>query len=390
MCLETNNISCILKSMETLHKEFYSPLNTYYLDQSISTLSDKLKKIYSKKTIKNFLTQQRNYTLFKSNPNKKNSRNYYHLYFIDQLWEMDLVSLPQLAAHNFNIVNLLVVIDCFSRFAFVRPLQSKHPRQVVKALDDILKTSHRKPQNIQTDAGTEFTGKDFQHFLKKENISFRIPKTTLPAKCAFVESFNRTLKQYITRYLNWKHDTDQPHPKRYIDALPKIVDHYNRTKHSVTKHPPSEITKDNAVNVYHIVRNQHQKIPEKIAKLQVNDFVRVKKKRNIFAKGTTEPLWTEEVFRIKNVINRKPFPVYQLEDLKGRIIDGKLYENEIQKISLPKDTPLKIISHPNIFEKRKQYKFQTINESTRLIDEDRVKNDRKENNYFDIVKKLIR
>lgn len=33
--------------------------------------------------------------------------------------------------------------------------------------------------------------------------------------------------------------------------------------------------------------------------------------------------------------------MYELIDLKDRVIEGKLYEREIQKINLPYETPIK-------------------------------------------------
>lgn len=45
---------------------------------------------------------------------------------------------------------------------------------------------------------------------------------------------------------------------------------------------------------------------------------------------------------MNRVIRRNPLPIYELIDLNGRIIDGKLYEAELQQIKLPQDTPIQI------------------------------------------------
>lgn len=303
------------------------------------------------KDIKKFLETQRGYTLFKQTSNVK-ERNPYKVFTIDQVWELDLISLPNLAQHNNGIVHLLVCIDVFSRFAFVRPLRNKKPSEVVKALIDIFKTSNRKPVLIQTDAGKEFTGSVMKNFLQHNNIQFRMPKTTLPAKCAVVERFNRTLKQRISRYLMWKSVTTEHDQKKYINVLPDIIDDYNRTRHSVIQTSPQNVTKANSVQLYEKLRKRWEKIPAKTIKLWVGDYVRVKRKKDTFQKESNKPLWSTEIFKVTNSINRHPYPVYEITDLKGRPVDGKLYERELQKVELPMNIPIEILkSTKNIFNK---------------------------------------
>lgn len=188
--------------MNRLKERYYKNGENLFLHHSSKLLFEKLKKKVKEKDIKKFLQSQRNYTLYKQSNQRKKERNPYKVFTIDQLWEMDLISIPSLSKYNSGITHLLVCIDVFSRFAFVRTLHSKRPSEVVKNLINIFKTSTRKPWIIQTDKGKEFTGNVMRDFLKGQNIEFRVPKTTLPAKCAIVERFNRTLKQRIMRYLN--------------------------------------------------------------------------------------------------------------------------------------------------------------------------------------------
>lgn len=78
----------------------------------------------SLQAVKRFLQQQRVYTLNKNSTKPTSERNPYRVMGIDQLWELDLVTFPKLTKFNSGYVYLLVVIDVFSRFAFVRPLQN--------------------------------------------------------------------------------------------------------------------------------------------------------------------------------------------------------------------------------------------------------------------------
>lgn len=376
--------------MHEIKRKYYedNPNNALYLEHSPDIIKSKLKYKTSKQKIKKCLQEQRNYTLFKQQTGKKNERNFYQIYLLDEIWQADLIELSKLQKHNSGIVYTLVCIDCFSRYAFARSLPNKQQRSVIKAFIDIFKVSNRKPRTIQTDAGKEFIAKDTQHFLKKEDIKFRIPITTLPAKCAFIESFNRTLKQRISRLINWKKITNQHNPLRYIDSLQVIMDNYNRTKHSSIKMSPASVNKSNAAMVYDIVRAQHKKTHAKNPRYKENDFVRVIRKRDTFEKPTMTPRWSEEIFRIRRVIKRKPYPVYELIDFEDRVIEGKLYEREIQKINLPNETPIKILKKPSIYNKNKQIQFKLLNNSTQFFSPDDLLKAKKENNYSDVVRKL--
>lgn len=249
---------------------------------------------------------------------------------------------------------------------------------------------------------TEFTGRDVKYFLEKEDIHFRIPITTLPAEASVVEAFNKTLKTRIARYLNWKQITQQPHEKRWIDALQIFIDDYNRTKHSRLGYRPIDVTKENAIQVYHHQRERIDKISADIMKRnrrrnhsmmtelpKEGDFVRVKRKRSTFEKGSMIPLWSDEIFRINRIIPRKPFSVYELIDTKGRVIEGKLYIHEIQTISVPKTTPVEIVQKPSIFDKQKRFKVKTLDGSVKDLDWLAAQHDLQTNNYFDVLRKLM-
>lgn len=398
------------KLFDLLSKYYYDEKYSLYLHHSAKNLFDRLNEIAGAevkkrkgrkntkiKIIQNFLQQQRNYTLYR-NSKKPAVRNSYRVWSIDSLWEIDLAALPQLAKANNNINFLLVCIDVFSRFAFVRPIKSKQPHEIVKALNDIFLTTNRKPYKIQSDAGKEFLGKVMQNFLEHENIRFRIVRTTLPAKASVVERFNRTLKERIFRYLNWRHDSNHPNELRYIDALQMIVDDYNRTKHtSLGQLRPIEVTRKNAVQVYSMSRERIEKQIKKYAKQNVNnerkfqigDFVRVQRKRELFEKSS-KSIWSDDIFQIKRVIRRVPFPMYEIMDLNGYVVLGKMYARELQKVGVSSDAPIKILQHPSIFSKDKTFKVQSIAGHVQNVDLKKEKELRRRDNYSDFVSALLK
>jgi hypothetical protein len=61
---------------------------------------------------------------------------------------------------------------------------------------------------------------------------------------------------------------------------------------------------------------------------KVGDIVRIPKHKAQFSKEIIGN-WTIELFKISKVLNTTP-PTYHIEDLKGEMIDGGFYENELQ------------------------------------------------------------
>lgn len=190
--------------------------------------------------------------------------------------------------------------------------------------------------------------------------------------------------------------THQPNEKRYIDALQLIIDDYNKTKHSRLQMKPIDVNKNNAVQVYH---NQkilfNKKFKKEItnikpSKLKIGDFVRMKRKRETFEKGFLKPAWSEEIFRIKRIIDRIPYRVFELEDLNGSVIDGKLYEKEIQQIFLPSDTPIKISSSSNLFNKSKKIKIKNIDGNEKEMNLSDLDINSLLSNSYDVIKKIFK
>jgi len=72
-------------------------------------------------------------------------------------------------------------------------------------------------------------------------------------------------------------------------------------------------------------------------KLRVGQQVRISKLKMTFAKGG-EKNFSTQIFRITKVIERRPRPVYELEDLNKMPIEGQFYGEEM--------TPIRISNKP--------------------------------------------
>jgi hypothetical protein len=75
-------------------------------------------------------------------------------------------------------------------------------------------------------------------------------------------------------------------------------------------------------------------------KFKVGDGVRISKFKTIFAKRYL-PNFTEEVFKIKQIIFTKPFE-YKVEDFQNEVIDGYFYEEELSYVPNPDKIDYKI------------------------------------------------
>ena len=189
--------------------------------------------------------------------------------FKDKIWGVDLADMQLLSKYNKGIRFLLCVINIFSQYAWVVPLEDKKGISIVKAFQSILKQSNstRKPNKTWVDKGSEFYNAYFKKWLRDNDIVMY--STHNEGKSVVAKRFIRTL------------------------LLDDIVDEYNNTYHTTIKMKPIHV-KDNTYI------NTSKEINNKDPKFKVGDHVRISKYKYIFAKGYM-PNWSEEVFVIKKL-----------------------------------------------------------------------------------------
>ena len=184
---------------------------------------------------------QPGYTLHKP-ARRRFRRNKVFVNGIDDQWQADLVDLQSLSRWNRGHKYLLTCIDILSKYAWVVPLKTKTGSELVKAFTKIFQQG-RKPDKLQTDAGTEFKNKTFQTFLKQHHVHHFV--TYNETKAQVVERFNRTLKQMMWRLFT----TGSSY--HYLDKINDIMNgNYNQTFHRSIKVKPSEVTAMNSQQVW--------------------------------------------------------------------------------------------------------------------------------------------
>ena len=275
--------------------------------------------------IKEWLSRQSTYTLHK--PVRIHfRRNRVIVGGIDEQWQADLVDLSSIRDYNDGENYLLTCIDVFSKFAWAIPMKRKTGSVLIESFEVILK-SGRTPEKLQTDAGTEFTNRPFQDFLKKHDIKFFITRSEM--KASVIERFNRTLKTKMWKYFTWKNTL------RYVEILPELMYSYNHTHHRSIKTKPALVNIDNQKDVWKTLYGSPLSKTKRKSKFQPGDQVRISKQRRTFKKGYL-PSWSEEIFTISQRVFRDP-PVYRIKDLLGEDIDGIFYGEELQKVKKEDD-----------------------------------------------------
>ena len=244
---------------------------------------------------------------------------------IDKIWAAALTDMSALERYNQGYKFLLLVIDIFSKYGWIVPLENKKGKTVAEALKKIFESSKRKPKKMWTDKGREFYNEDVKGLIKgSKEDSDKLYSTENEEKSSVVERWIRTMKEKM-----WKYFTDN-NTNTYIDILPELVSDYNNTKHSSIKMTPVEASKKkNEFTVWRNLYPDRLKINTLKPKFSVGDRVRISKKKAIFEKGYTTR-WTEEIFMITKIQNTKPV-TYKIADLNGEEIDGTFYEPELQK-----------------------------------------------------------
>ena len=169
----------------------------------------------TQKNIKLFINE-----IYSKPPKKNYLTNKTDVYFIDDIWSLDILDLKDYGPeNNKNYRYVLVVIDNFSKFGWTIPLKNKNAQTIKDSFENILLGSKRKPNSIESDRGKEFYINIFQDFLNKNDIKFYSRNSSYGA--VFAERFNRTIRDLLKRIVCEQGDSN------WIDILATITKQYN-------------------------------------------------------------------------------------------------------------------------------------------------------------------
>ena len=177
---------------------------------------------------------------------------------IDDQWSADLMDMKKFAKDNDGFSYILVAVDTFSKYMWVRPLKDKQGSTVSKAFQDIFK-GDRKPKRIRTDKGQEFRAKPVVSLMNSLGIRQMFAQNE--KKAAVSERAIKTIKSKIIRYMTYKNSF------KYIDNLQEFTDSYNKSTHSTIDMAPNEVNKTNEedirLNMYFSQKHNYRHTPFK-------------------------------------------------------------------------------------------------------------------------------
>ena len=267
----------------------------------------------TQKNIKIFINE-----IYSKGPKKNYATNKTNVYHIDDVWSLDILDLKDYGPENNRGYRyILVVIDNFSKYGWTIPLKNKNAQTIKDSFENILISSKRKPNLIESDRGKEFYNNIFQDFLNKNNI--RLYSRNGSYGAVFAERFNRTIRDLLKKIVFEQGDA------KLIDILPTITKQYNNKVHSSTKLTPIQASlKKNEGYVYKNLLDRRKKVTPKF---QINDLVRTADLKKTFPKGDTTN-WSYKLYNITEII-KDTIPSYRIDNLKERYNESLLKRTEL-------------------------------------------------------------
>lgn len=294
----------------------------------------KLDKTIKYEDVKNFLRSNLTYTLHY--PTKKNfKRNRIIVSRPHQQAQADLVDMRSLNGLNDGFNYILTFIDCFSKFAYAKPLKNKTQTEVAEMLDSIF--SDYPVGSLQVDRGSEFVGDPITQVSIKHKVTIFYTSNS-DVKAAIVERFNRTLKSRMYRYFT-AYGT-----RNWINILQDLVNSYNHAVHRTIGMAPSSVTIYDSDKIFkrmfkgfrselELRKAIHQMDLSK-ARFKLGDVVRLKYDLSPFDRRYL-PNYTDCYFVIDKIVKGYPRLKYKVKLYENNNpVIGSFYEEELQKVSV--------------------------------------------------------
>jgi len=237
---------------------------------------------------------------------------------VDHIWTSDLMDMQLEAKENNGMKYGLVVLDMFSRYAWIVPIKDKTGDSVLVAFKSIIETSRRKPAKLWVDQGTECWNSKFRAYLKND---IEMYTTYGQHGAAIAERFIRTIKNVLWRFFTVNNG------RNWVDHINDIVSAYNNKKHHTLGMSPNEAIRDENTAKLRTINSQDRLVEKQQLPYKAGAWVRISRKKGAFEKGYYGN-WSQAVYRIKEVLKTMPI-TYKLTDHRGDELKGSFYHSEI-------------------------------------------------------------
>ena len=252
---------------------------------------------------------------------KKIKRRFVYVPGIHVQYGMDLIDIQKYKKSNYGNSYILIVLDFFSKMAWLESIKNKKATTVLEAFQRILKRTGGKCQFLHSDSGTEFINSKMKKFCEDNNIKqFSV---TTPLKCCYVERFIRTIFQKISRYMTHKNT------KRFVNKLKEFETLYQNSYHRSIGCKPIEVTKTNEMEIWHKLYSKKEMNKPK-SDLKVGDKVHRVLDKPIFTKGYSKT-FEDEIYEIESIRDTNP-PMYKIKDEK-RSLPRYYYRQELVTVN---------------------------------------------------------
>ena len=296
--------------------ELTSKLKTLYEDIR-STPS------YSAK-IEAFLRSNELHSKFKQIVKKKFPRRRIVTRFPFELFQADLIEYPKYKYNNKHFVYCLVIIDCFTKFVWIKPMKTKTGEETARSFDSIFKEFDEHPINLMTDSGLEFFNSKVSQVLSSYNITHYKPRTKTLWKASMAERVIQTIKRKVEKYFHLNKT------KSWINVIDQIVENYNNTPHRSHGFKPIDVVEENRDDVFkRLYPNRNISV---ICKLNIGDRVRKIREKTLFEKGYTQN-WSDEIYEIADVRQSGGVCWYILKTLAGEELSGIWYYYQLNLVA---------------------------------------------------------
>ena len=196
-------------------------------------------------------------------------------------------------------------------------MNNKYAQSITDAFSQIVKSSKRKPNLLETDDGKEYVNKIFNEFLINHNIKRYSRNTALGA--VFAARFNRTIRNLLKKPVFEKGRAD------WISELPSVIKKYNNTIHNSIKMTPVQASKKSNEKI--VFSNLQDRRVRQKPKFKLGDLVRTADIKRVFSKGDSTN-WSYKLYTITEVIH-DTIPSYRIDYLPERYNENLLLPTKL-------------------------------------------------------------
>ena len=212
-------------------------------------------------------------------PIRKNfKRNKIWAHYFNSIWGADLADIAKHEKSNRPYRMILFVVDSFSKYLYTVPVKDKSAQSMIAAFKRVFRQAATRPAYLHTDAGKEFTSKDFKAFLRENNVKQYSIYSIM--KSAITERTIRSIKLRIQRFMT------QCNTESFIKKLPNFTASYNASYNRSIGRAPQDVTPQNWQDVWKRLYSKYaSQRGDRKPKYSVNSYVRISRSKGLFEKG---------------------------------------------------------------------------------------------------------